>query len=124
MIRRLRIVALAAATVAMVSAALAETDGERIAKILTPAIKSCWSIIAPPEGQKARPFSVSFKLNPDGSVSERPVSPKEPSSDYERLMIASGVRAILKCGPYNALAASGLPYEAWRDIDINFSPDL
>lgn len=122
MIRRLRIVAPAAATVAMASAALAETDGERIAKILTPAVHPCWSIIAPPDGQTPKAFSVSFKLNPDGSLNGNPVALGEAATDYDRQLRKGGVRAVIRCSPYNAVAASGLPHAAWKDIVINFDP--
>ncbi len=122
--RRLRCGAFAAALLAIAPAASAETTGGGIAKILSPVIASCWTIVTPPEGERAVAFSVTFKLHPDGSLDGRPVSEKAPTTDYERMMIDSGIRAVLRCSPYSALVKSGFAYEDWKEITINFDPAL
>jgi hypothetical protein len=118
----LRGTVLVAASFAMTVTASAETNADRIVKILSATIPSCWARPTLAEGQKAAPFSVSFKLTTNGSVESRPTAGKEPASDYERMTIESGVRAILRCAPYSALVTSGLPYEDWKDITIHFDP--
>ena len=116
-------VTLASAIVLVVgSAASAETNGDRIVKILSETVSSCWTVFTPPTGEKPAPFSISVKLTPDGFVDGRPGSTREPASAYERMMMASGVRAVLRCAPYEALATSNIPYEDWRSLTINFDP--
>jgi hypothetical protein len=118
----LRGIVLLAASSAMAATASAETKTDSIAKILSATIPSCWSMPAPAEGQLAAPFSVSVKLARDGSVGRRPMAGNEPASDHERMMMESGIRAILRCAPYSALVTSGLTYEDWKDVTIHFDP--
>lgn len=107
---------------AFVSAASAETNADRIVKILSETIPSCWTVYPLPTGEKPVPFAISVKLTPEGFVDGRPVSTREPASAYQRMMMASGVRAILKCTPFKALATSNIPYEDWKSLTINFDP--
>lgn len=121
MIWRMRAIIVLAASLTMTAAASAQTSADRVGKILSGAIASCWNV-PPQESQNPPTFSIRFKLAPDGSVEGRPEPVKTQMSEGEQQFMNGGIRAILKCSPYKHLPTSGLPYADWQDVIFHFDP--
>ncbi|MBL8906339.1 MAG: hypothetical protein JNM20_06660 [Rhizobiales bacterium] len=100
-----------------VDAQLAATIADALRKRLS----ECWA--APAGAREAQiVVKVRFSLNPDGTVQGQPQVLNSSSDILFASTAQSAVSAVLACQAYDFLPPD--KYEVWRDITINFNPNM
>jgi len=74
-------------------------------------VKRCWK--KPDAGIDMQRVEAEFaiKLRKDGTLESMPVAQTSPTSSYQRVLLESGLRAIIACAPYRLPAVF---FEEWK----------
>jgi outer membrane biosynthesis protein TonB len=74
-------------------------------------VKRCWK--KPDAGIDTQRVEAEFsiKLKKDGTLEAMPVAMTTPSNSYQRLLLESGLRAIIECAPYRLPSAY---FDEWK----------
>jgi len=88
-------------------------------------MQRCWSPPAGAPNAEKLVVTVSFDLNPDGTLRSPPKVTNSVQIDlsgnrYWKVAERDAVRAVIECQPYDFLPADR--YEDWKEFEFNFDP--
>jgi colicin import membrane protein len=98
---------------------LSQSELARLLAMLRQQLSACWN---PPMGvreAKTLVVTVSFSLNPDGSLASRPHAENDSRDPLFQTAKDTAIRAVESCQPIRLPAAK---YEVWRNVEVNFDP--
>jgi colicin import membrane protein len=89
---------------------------------LSARLAACWNIPAGARDAKDLNIEVNMRLKQDGTLSAEPKVLNRSANPFFQVAAESALRAIRTCAPFDFLPLA--KYEAWKDIDVNFNPDM
>ena len=89
---------------------------------LQSAMYKCWSIPAAAPDPAALIVPVKVSLFPDGYVNTVKLGSFKEIDHFHRLAADEAIRAVNKCQPYDFLPEE--KYSQWREMTLNFRPDV
>ncbi len=89
---------------------------------LRAAIYACWVVPVGAEGLNDLVVPVRLEFNPDGTLASDPVALSIPGGPIGQQVAEAALRAVRRCAPYPFLPPD--KYDAWRVVNINFSPQV
>lgn len=89
---------------------------------LQSAMYKCWSIPAAAPNPSELIVPVKVSLFPDGYVNQVKLGSFQEINHFHKLAADEALRAVNKCQPYDFLPAE--KYSQWREMTLNFRPDV
>jgi len=89
---------------------------------LQSAMYKCWSIPAAAPNPAELIVPVKVSLFPDGYVNQVTLGTFHQINHFHKLAADEAIRAVNKCQPYDFLPAE--KYSQWREMTLNFRPDV
>ena len=89
---------------------------------LQSAMYKCWSIPAAAPNPEELVVPVNVSLFPDGYVNQVKLGSFREINHFHKLAADEAIRAVNKCQPYDFLPAE--KYSQWREMKLNFRPDV
>ena len=92
-----------------------------ILQALVQRIRECW--VVPPGAREASIIvKLRFALNPDGSIAGTPMVMNATQDPLYDVTARSAVAAVMSCQNYDFLPQD--KYDLWKDLIINFNPNM
>jgi len=89
---------------------------------LQSAMYKCWSVPAAAPNPSELIVPVKVSLFPDGYVNQVKLGSFREINHFHKLAADEAIRAVNKCQPYDFLPAE--KYSHWREMTLNFRPDV
>ena len=89
---------------------------------LQSAMYKCWSFPAAAPNPSELIVPVNVSLFPDGYVNQVKLGNFRQINHFHKLAADEAIRAVNKCQPYDFLPAE--KYSQWREMTLNFRPDV